>query len=63
MGAGVFALAAVLLGVALRAEHVAVAALGALLWAAGLEGALSLVADGGLAGRPVPIAARRDRRE
>jgi hypothetical protein len=57
LGAGVFALSAVLLGVVLRAGHVAVALLGALLWAAGLEGALSLVGDGGLAGRPVLIAA------
>jgi hypothetical protein len=57
LGAAVFALAAVLLGVILRAAHIAVALLGALLWAAGLEGAVSLVADGGLAGRPVLIAA------
>jgi hypothetical protein len=57
LGAAIFALAAVSLGAILRAEHAAVATLGALLWAAGLEGALSLVADGGLAGRPVPIAA------
>jgi hypothetical protein len=57
LGAGVFALSAVLLGVVLRAGHVAVALLGALLWAAGLEGALSLVGEGGLAGRPVLIAA------
>jgi hypothetical protein len=57
LGAAAFALAAVLLGVVLRAAHAAVALLGALLWAAGFEGALSLVADGALAGRPVLIAA------
>jgi hypothetical protein len=57
LGAVVFALAAVALGLVLRAGHVPLAVLGALLWAAGLEGALSLVADGALAGRPVAIAA------
>jgi eukaryotic-like serine/threonine-protein kinase len=57
LGAAVFALAAALLGMILRAGHIAVALLGALLWAAGLEGALSLVAKGGLTGRPVLIAA------
>ncbi len=57
LGAAVIALAAALLGVVLRAGHLAVALLGALLWAAGLEGALSLVAGGELAGRPVLIAA------
>ena len=39
-GAAVFALAAVALGAVLRAGHVAVALLGALLWSAGLEAAL-----------------------
>jgi eukaryotic-like serine/threonine-protein kinase len=57
LGAAVFALAAVLLGVVLRAGHLALALLGALLWSAGLEGALRVVADGRLAGRPVLIAA------
>ena len=41
-----FAVAAALLGLVLRAGHVAVALLGALLWAAGLEAALRVVADG-----------------
>lgn len=57
LGAAVFAVAALLLGVVLRAGHIAVALLGALLWAAGLEGALRVVGGGGLAGRPVLIAA------
>jgi hypothetical protein len=57
LGAIVFALAAVALGAVLRAGHVALALLGVLLWAAGLEGALRLVADGGLSGRPLLIAA------
>jgi hypothetical protein len=57
LGAMLFALAAVLLGVVLRARHVALALLGALLWSAGLEGALQVVAGGRLAGAPVPIAA------
>ena len=56
-GAVVFALAAVALGTVLRAGHVAVALLGVLLWSAGLEAALGLVADGGLSGRPLLIAA------
>jgi hypothetical protein len=57
LGACVFALAAVALGLVLRAGHMTVALLGALLWAAGLEGAMGLVGNGGLAGRPVLIAA------
>jgi hypothetical protein len=52
LGAAVFGLAAVALGVVLRARHVAIALLGALLWAASLEAALRAVAGGGLAGRP-----------
>jgi hypothetical protein len=58
LGAIVFALAAVALGVILRVGHVAVALLGALLWSAGLEAGLQLVADGGgLSDRPLLIAA------
>jgi len=57
LGAAVFALAAILLGVVLRAGHLALALLGALLWSAGLEGALQVVADGRLGARPVLIAA------
>jgi eukaryotic-like serine/threonine-protein kinase len=58
LGAGVFALAAVVLGAILRAAHIALALLGALLWSAGLEAGLQLVADdGGLTARPLLIAA------
>lgn len=58
LGAIVFALAAVVLGTILRAGHVALALLGALLWSAGLEAGLQLVVtEGGLTGRPVLIAA------
>ncbi len=57
LGAAIFGVAAVLLGLVLRAGHVAVALLGALLWAAGLEAALRLVADGALAGTPLLAAA------
>jgi hypothetical protein len=57
LGAAVFAAAAVLLGIVLRARHIALALLGALLWAGGLEAALGVVADGRLAGGPVLVAA------
>jgi hypothetical protein len=58
LGALVFALAAVALGVILRAGHVALALLGVLLWSAGLEAGLQLVADrGGLTDRPLLIVA------
>ena len=56
LGAAVFALAAVVLGMVLRAGHVALALLGALVWSAGLDAALRVVADGRLAGRPALIA-------
>ena len=42
LGALVFALAAAAFGVILRAGHVALALLGALLWSAGLEAGLQL---------------------
>jgi hypothetical protein len=58
LGGLVFAMAAVTLGVILRAGHVALALLGALLWSAGLEAGLRLVAGGGgLTDRPLLIAA------
>jgi hypothetical protein len=57
LGAAAFGLAALLLGIVLRAAHLAVALLGALLWAAGLEGALQVVAGGRLSGHPALIAA------
>ena len=56
LGAAVFALAAVALGTVLRAGHVALALLGALVWAAGVEAGMRIVADGRLAGRPALIA-------
>jgi eukaryotic-like serine/threonine-protein kinase len=56
LGAAIFALAAVALGIVLRAGHVALALLGALVWSAGYEGALRIVADGRLTGRPALIA-------
>jgi eukaryotic-like serine/threonine-protein kinase len=57
LGALVFGTAAVLLGFVLRAAHLALAVVGALLWAAALEAALRVVADGRLAGAPLLIAA------
>jgi hypothetical protein len=58
LGAAVFALAAVVFGGILRAGHVALALLGALLWSAGLEAGLQLVADdAALTDRPLLIAA------
>jgi hypothetical protein len=53
LGAAIFGLAAVAMGLILRAGHIAVALLGALLWAAGLDAALRVVGDGGIAGVPV----------
>ena len=57
LGAAIFPAAAGLLGVILRAGHMALALLGALLWAAGLEAVLRLVADAALAGAPLLAAA------
>ena len=57
LGAAIFAAAAVALGLVLRAGHIALALLGALLWAAGLDAALRLVGDGGLAGVSVAAVA------
>jgi hypothetical protein len=57
LGAALFAIAAGVMGLILRAGHVAVALLGALLWAAGLQAALHLVAGGELAGAPLLMAA------
>lgn len=57
LGAAVFGAAAALLGIVLRARHLALALLGALLWAAGLEAGLRVVTDGRLAGRPALLAA------
>jgi eukaryotic-like serine/threonine-protein kinase len=57
LGAAVFAAASFALGVILRAGHIAVALLGALLWAAGLDAALRIVGNGDLAGVPVVAVA------
>jgi eukaryotic-like serine/threonine-protein kinase len=57
LGAALFGIAAVLLGLVLRARHFAVALLGAVLWAAGLEAGLRAVVDGRLSGRPALLAA------
>jgi eukaryotic-like serine/threonine-protein kinase len=57
LGAAIFAVAAAAFGLVLRAGHLAVALLGALLWAAGTEGALRLVAGGTLAGTALLVAA------
>jgi len=57
LGAGIFAAASAALGMILRASHVAVALLGALLWAAGIDAALRVVGDGDLAGVPVVAVA------
>lgn len=56
LGAAAFALAAVTLGWMLAARHIAVAALGALVWAAGLVALGGLVADGSLGERPLLAA-------
>jgi eukaryotic-like serine/threonine-protein kinase len=57
LGAAIFAAASVALGLILRAGHIAVALLGSVLWAAGLDAALRLVGDGDLAGVPVVAVA------
>jgi hypothetical protein len=57
LAAALFGLAAALFGFVLRVRHPAVALLGAVLWAAGLEAGLRVVVDGGLAGRPALLAA------
>lgn len=49
-GMAVFALAAVLFGLVLSVRHVSVALLAAMLWVAGVNGALALVGGGELAG-------------
>jgi hypothetical protein len=57
LGMAAFGLAAVALGWVLRARHVALALLGALIWAASLAGILRVVGDGSLAEAPVLTAA------
>ena len=58
LGAAIFGAAAALLGLVLRAGHVAVALVGALLWAAGLEAAAS-PGRGWRARRDAPTRGRR----
>jgi eukaryotic-like serine/threonine-protein kinase len=53
LGAGAFALGAISLGWILAARHLAVAALGAMLWAGGLSGLVGVLADGTLGERPL----------
>lgn len=55
LGAATFALSALALGWALGARHAPIALLGALLWAAGTDAALSLVGNGSLGGHPAAI--------
>jgi hypothetical protein len=55
LGAGVFAIASVALGWVLAARHLAVALLGAMIWAAGAHAALALVGDGSLGDRPAGV--------
>jgi serine/threonine-protein kinase len=50
--AAVFALAGASLGAVLRAAHVTIALLGAMIWAAAVQAALGLVAGGTLGGAP-----------
>jgi hypothetical protein len=57
LGAAVFAVASVVLGWVLSARHAPVAFLGAMIWAAGVDAALSAVGDGALGGRPAGVVA------
>jgi hypothetical protein len=55
LGAGVFALAAAVLGWVLAARHASIALLGAMVWAAAVDTALSAVGNGALGGRPLGV--------
>ncbi|MFL5891810.1 MAG: protein kinase domain-containing protein [Solirubrobacterales bacterium] len=57
LGAAIFAVASAALGLILRAGHIAVALLGAVLWAACLDAALRVVGEGDLGGVPVVAVA------
>ncbi len=57
LGMVAFGAGSLVLGWILDARHVAMAALGALLWAAALSAVVSTVGDGGLAWAPLVIAA------
>jgi len=54
-GAAIFALAAVALGWVLRLRHGSVALLAAMLWAAGVDAALTLVGNGALGGHAAGV--------
>jgi serine/threonine-protein kinase len=54
---GIFALGSVTLGWVLRARHLAFALLGAMIWAAGVDAALSLADADALGGGPVGVVA------
>ncbi len=56
-GMAVFALAGVALGRVLALRHVSIALLGAMVWAAAVDGALSLVGNGALGGHPAGVVA------
>jgi hypothetical protein len=51
----VFAAASVVLGWVLSARHASLALLGAMIWAAGVDAALSLVGDGALSANPAGV--------
>jgi eukaryotic-like serine/threonine-protein kinase len=55
--AAAFAAAAVVLGWVLRAEHVSIALLGAMLWAAGVDAALGMIGNGALGGHSLVVVA------
>jgi eukaryotic-like serine/threonine-protein kinase len=57
LGAAAFGCGALVMGWILRASHVALALLGALLWAAALAAAVRPIGDGSLGARPLVIAA------
>ncbi len=56
IGMATFGIGAVVLGRILAGRHLAMAALGSLVWAAGMAAALRLVGDGGLQWAPLVIA-------
>ena len=55
LGAALFAAASAALGWVLSARHVALAVLGAMIWAAGVDAALALIGDGSLGGKPTGV--------
>jgi hypothetical protein len=57
LGMAIFAAAGVALGWLLRARHASIALLGAMLWAAAVDAALSAVGNGALGGNPLAVVA------